>query len=90
MSNKLTLIKNARLIDPAKSKVEDGAVLFADTILDIGAISSAPEGANIIDAVHMWRCDGNSLKLSCHEHPYARLLVQHTMSVESLSYGHFP
>ena len=50
MSTKPTLIKNARLIDPAKSKVEDGAILFADTILDVGAVSSAPEGANIIDA----------------------------------------
>jgi len=45
-----TLIKNAKLIDPAKDKVSDGAILFADKILDIGAVSSAPEGAEIIDA----------------------------------------
>jgi len=44
------LIKNAKLIDPAKSKVEDGAILFSDTILDVGAVSSAPDGAEIIDA----------------------------------------
>lgn len=48
--NRPTLIKNAKLIDPAKSKVEDGAILFADTILDVGAVSSAPDGAEIIDA----------------------------------------
>jgi dihydroorotase len=45
-----TLITNARLIDPAKSKVEPGAILFADTILDVGAVASAPDGAEIIDA----------------------------------------
>lgn len=45
-----TLIKNARLIDPAKQKAEDGAILFAETILDVGAVSSAPDGADIIDA----------------------------------------
>jgi len=45
-----TLIKNAKLIDPAKNKVEDGAILFADTILDVGNITSAPDGAEIIDA----------------------------------------
>lgn len=45
-----TLITNAKLIDPAKSKVETGAILFADTILDIGNVTSAPDGANIIDA----------------------------------------
>lgn len=45
-----TLIKNAKLIDPAKNKVEDGAILFADAILDVGAVSSAPDGAEIIDA----------------------------------------
>ncbi|WP_135209901.1 dihydroorotase [Vitreimonas flagellata] len=50
MSTKPTLIKNARLIDPAKSKVEDGAILFADTILDVGNVASAPDGATIIDA----------------------------------------
>ncbi|ANP47634.1 dihydroorotase [Candidatus Viadribacter manganicus] len=44
-----TLIKNAHLIDPAKNKVEPGAILFADKILDIGNISSAPDGAEIID-----------------------------------------
>jgi dihydroorotase len=47
---KPTLIKNAKLIDPAKSKVEDGAILFAEKILDIGAVTSAPDGAEIIDA----------------------------------------
>jgi len=47
---KPTLIRNARLIDPAKNKVEDGAILFADKILDVGAIASAPDGADIIDA----------------------------------------
>ena len=45
-----TLITNAKLIDPAKNKVEDGAILFADTILDVGKISGAPEGADVIDA----------------------------------------
>jgi len=44
------LITNAHLIDPAKSKIEPGAILFGDTILDIGAVNSAPEGAEIIDA----------------------------------------
>lgn len=47
---KPTLIKNAKLIDPAKSKVEDGAILFDDKILDVGAVTSAPDGAEIIDA----------------------------------------
>ncbi len=47
---KPTLITNAKLIDPAKKTVEDGAILFADNILDIGNVSSAPEGAEIIDA----------------------------------------
>ncbi|MBL8542490.1 MAG: dihydroorotase [Hyphomonadaceae bacterium] len=45
-----TLITNAKLIDPAKNKVEDGAILFADTILDVGKFSGAPEGAEVIDA----------------------------------------
>jgi len=45
-----TLITNAKLIDPAKDKVGDGGVLFSDTILDVGAVSSAPDGAEIIDA----------------------------------------
>ncbi len=45
-----TLIKNAKLIDPAKNKVEDGAILFDDKIIDVGAITSAPDGAEIIDA----------------------------------------
>lgn len=45
-----TLITNAQLIDPAKSKVETGAILFDDKILDVGAISGAPDGAEIIDA----------------------------------------
>ena len=47
---KPTLITNAKLIDPANSKVEDGAVLFTDKILDIGNITSVPDGAEIIDA----------------------------------------
>ena len=47
---KPTLITNAKLIDPAKNKVEDGAILFDHAILDVGAVSSAPEGAEIIDA----------------------------------------
>jgi dihydroorotase len=47
---KPTLIRNATLIDPAKNKVEYGAILFTDKILDIGAVSSAPDGAEIIDA----------------------------------------
>ncbi len=45
-----TLIANAKLIDPAKNKVEDGAILFADKILDVGAVPSAPDGAEVIDA----------------------------------------
>ena len=45
-----TFITNAKLIDPAKNKVEDGAILFDDKILDIGAVASAPDGAEIIDA----------------------------------------
>lgn len=45
-----TLIKNAKLIDPAKAKVDDGAILFTEKILDLGAIASAPDGAEIIDA----------------------------------------
>ena len=45
-----TLIKNAKLIDPAKHKVEAGAILFDDKIIDVGAVSSAPDGAEIIDA----------------------------------------
>lgn len=47
---KPTLIKNAKLIDPAKNKVEDGAILFAEKILEVGNVSGAPEGAEIIDA----------------------------------------
>ncbi|MBS0385859.1 MAG: dihydroorotase [Proteobacteria bacterium] len=47
---KPTLIRNAKLIDPAKDKVSDGAILFADKIIDIGAVTSAPDGAEIIDA----------------------------------------
>lgn len=47
---KPVLIKNAKLIDPAKDKVEDGAILFDAKILDVGAVSSAPDGAEIIDA----------------------------------------
>ncbi len=50
MSTRPTLITNAQLIDPAKSKVETGAILFDDSILDVGAITSAPDGAEIIDA----------------------------------------
>jgi dihydroorotase len=45
-----TLITNAKLIDPSKSKVETGAILFADKILDVGNVTSAPDGADIIDA----------------------------------------
>ncbi|MFT3727050.1 MAG: dihydroorotase [Terricaulis sp.] len=45
-----TLIKNAKLIDPAKDKVENGAILFDEKILELGAVASAPEGAEIIDA----------------------------------------
>ncbi|MBX9746052.1 MAG: dihydroorotase [Hyphomonadaceae bacterium] len=44
------MIKNAQLIDPAKSKVETGAILFTEKILDIGNVTSAPDGAEIIDA----------------------------------------
>ncbi len=47
---KPTLIENAKLIDPAKDKVSDGAILFAEKILDVGAVTSAPDGAEIIDA----------------------------------------
>jgi len=47
---KPTLITSAKLIDPAKSKVETGAILFTDKILDVGAVTSAPDGAEIIDA----------------------------------------
>jgi dihydroorotase len=47
---KPTLITNAKLIDPTKNKVEDGAILFAEKILDIGKVASAPDGAEIIDA----------------------------------------
>ncbi len=43
-------ITNAKLIDPAKSKVETGAILFTDKILDVGNVTSAPDGAEIIDA----------------------------------------
>lgn len=45
-----TLIENARLIDPAKRTIEAGAILFAETILDVGAVSGAPDGAVIVDA----------------------------------------
>lgn len=45
-----TLIRNAKLVDPAKSKIETGAILFAEKILDVGAVTSAPDGADIIDA----------------------------------------
>ncbi len=44
------LIRNAQLIDPAKANVEAGSILFAEKILDIGAVDSAPDGAEIIDA----------------------------------------
>jgi dihydroorotase len=47
---KPVLIRNARLIDPAKNRIEDGAILFTDKILDVGAVTSAPDGAEIIDA----------------------------------------
>lgn len=45
-----TLITNAKLIDPAKDKVIEGAILFDHAILDAGAVGGAPEGAEIIDA----------------------------------------
>jgi dihydroorotase len=45
-----TLITNAKLIDPLKSSVEHGAILFNDKILEVGAITGAPDGAEIIDA----------------------------------------
>ncbi len=44
------LIRNAQLIDPAKANVEAGSILFAEKILDIGAVDSAPDGAENIDA----------------------------------------
>jgi dihydroorotase len=44
------LIKNAKLIDPARDKVADGAILFAEKILDVGSVTSVPDGAEIIDA----------------------------------------
>lgn len=44
-----TLITNAKLIDPAKDKVIEGAILFDHAILDAGAVGGAPEGAEIID-----------------------------------------
>ncbi|MBL8538434.1 MAG: dihydroorotase [Hyphomonadaceae bacterium] len=45
-----TLITNAKIVDPAKSKVEDGGVLFSDVILDVGKIAGVPEGAEVVDA----------------------------------------
>lgn len=45
-----TLIRNAKLVDPDKDSVEHGAILFTDKILDVGAVASAPAGAEIIDA----------------------------------------
>ncbi|HRE42833.1 MAG TPA: dihydroorotase [Terricaulis sp.] len=53
-----TLITNAKLIDPAKSTVEPGAILFDDAILDIGAVSGAPDGAEIIDAGGLYIAPG--------------------------------
>ncbi len=47
---KPTLITNATLIDPAKSKAERGAILFGETILAVGAVSGAPADADVIDA----------------------------------------
>lgn len=44
------LIKNATLIDPAKDKISQGAILFTEKILEVGAVTSAPDGAEIIDA----------------------------------------
>ncbi len=44
------LIKNATLIDPAKDKISLGAILFTEKILEVGAVTSAPDGAEIIDA----------------------------------------
>jgi dihydroorotase len=45
-----TLIRNARLIDPASERETRGAILFDETIRAIGANIDAPEGAEIIDA----------------------------------------
>jgi len=45
-----TLITNATLVDPAKSKAERGAILFGETILAVGAVSGAPAEAEVIDA----------------------------------------
>jgi len=53
-----TLIKNAKLIDPAKQRVEDGAILFDDKILDVGSVTSAPDGANIVDAAGHYLAPG--------------------------------
>lgn len=58
MSLRPTLIKNARLIDPAKTEVEDGAILFDENILDVGAVSGAPDGAEIIDAEGLYVAPG--------------------------------
>lgn len=44
------LIKNAKLIDPAKTNVDAGAILFDDKILAVGQVSGVPDGAEIIDA----------------------------------------
>lgn len=58
MSLRPTLIKNTRLIDPAKTEVEDGAILFDENILDVGAVSGAPDGAEIIDAEGLYVAPG--------------------------------
>jgi dihydroorotase len=53
-----TFIRNAQLIDPAKNKVERGGILFDDTILEVGAVANAPDGAEIIDAEDMHLAPG--------------------------------
>lgn len=58
MSVRPTLIKNAKLIDPAKNKIEDGAILFDEKIIDIGKVTSAPEDAQIIDADGLYVAPG--------------------------------
>jgi dihydroorotase len=47
---KPTLIRNARLLDPAKKKETRGDILFDEKILDLGANLSAPADADIVDA----------------------------------------
>lgn len=58
MSVRPTLITNAKLLDPAKNKIEDGAILFDEKIIDIGKVTSAPEDAQIIDADGLYVAPG--------------------------------